>query len=110
MKKRRILLALLSILVGWGGGMAYAGTTYFDVTDESGRWFDTGVDIFGTRSLAVVPSGEKITFLQTRSINGSSRVESRHTVTSLIWPSTASKQEQIDQKTANKDDHDVVLT
>ena len=67
MKKRRILLALLSILVGWGGGMAYAGTTTFDVTDESGRWFDTGVDIFGTRSLAIVAPGDKIEFLQSRS-------------------------------------------
>ena len=25
-----------------------AGVTYFDVTDEAGRWFDTGVEIAGT--------------------------------------------------------------
>lgn len=96
MKKRRILLALLCLLVGWGGaGMAQAGTTFFDVTDESGRWFDTGADVAGTRSLAIVAPGETITFLQQSSkfksgptpTNGPSRVESRHTVTSLIWPS-----------------------
>src|SRR5262245_24624734 len=109
MKKRRILLALLSILIGWGGGIASAGTKTFDVTDESGRWFDTGVDIFGTRSLVIAAPGDKIQFLQSRSINGPSRVESRLTVTRLIWPYTAPKQEQIEQKEANQNDHDVVL-
>jgi|CXWL01.1.fsa_nt_gi hypothetical protein len=86
-----------------------ANTTYFDVTDEAGRWFDTRTTIAGTNSLAVVPPGQKIRFLQTRSFNGPSRVESFHTVTSLIFPSNATTSERIDQPTANKDDHEVTL-
>ena len=100
------------------GTVAKAGgakTTYFDVTDEAGAWFDTGTKIGETRSLAVVDRGTKIKFLQKSSkfgpaaINGASRVESRHTVTSLIWPSTANKNELLDQPTANIDDHEVTL-
>ena len=108
MKKRRILLAVLCLLAGWGGVSMAQAETFIDVTDEAGRWFDTGTDVAGTRSLAIVAPGEKVTFLQTRSIAGASRVESRHTVTSLIWPSTALG-EQIDQPTANVDDHSVTL-
>lgn len=87
-----------------------ANTTYFDVTDEAGRWFDTRNTIAGTNSLAVVPPGRKIRFLQTRSFAGPSRVESFHTVTSLIFPGTSQPSERIDQPTANKDDHEVTLT
>ena len=92
-----------------------AKTTFFDVTDEAGWWFDTGNKIGETRSLAVVDRGTKIKFLQKSSkfgpaaINGASRVESRHTVTSLIWPEKANKNEQIDQPTANQDDQEVTL-
>jgi len=86
-----------------------ANTTYFDVTDEAGRWFDTRATIAGTNSLAVVPPGQKIRFLQTRSFNGPSRVESFHTVTSLIFPGASTASERIDQPTANKDDHEVTL-
>jgi hypothetical protein len=86
-----------------------ANTTYFDVTDEAGRWFDTRVPIAGTNSLAVVPPGEKIRFLQTRSFNGPSRVESFHTVTSLIYPANSTASERIDQPAANKDDHELTL-
>lgn len=92
MAKQRILLAVLCLLVG--GGVAHtahaspAGTTYFDVTDEAGRWFDTGNDVAGTRSLAIVQPGETIKFLQqssrfSPSQGNKSRVESRHTITSL---------------------------
>jgi len=116
MKKRRMLLAMLCLLVGGGlASAAHAATTYFDVTDEAGWWFDTGTKIGETRSLAVVKRGTKIKFLQKSSkfgpaaINGASRVESRHTVTSLIWPSKANKNEQIDQPTANQDDQQVTL-
>ena len=86
-----------------------ANTTYFDVTDEAGRWFDTRATIAGTNSLAVVPPGQKIRFLQTRSFNGPSRVESFHTVTSLIFPGASALAERIDQPTANKDDQEVTL-
>jgi plastocyanin/6-phosphogluconolactonase (cycloisomerase 2 family) len=88
----------------------------FDVTDEAGHWFDTGKPVAGTRSLAIIKPGEKVRFLQTKSehgpssANGPSRVESFHTVTSLIWPSDATPAERIDQDKANKDDHEVTLT
>lgn len=90
--------------------LSTANTTYFDVTDEAGRWFDTRTTIAGTNSLAVVPPGQKIRFLQTRSFAGPSRVESFHTVTSLIFPGTSQPSERIDQPTANKNDHEVTLT
>lgn len=86
-----------------------ANTTYFDVTDESGRWFDTRATIAGTNSLAIVPPGHHIRFLQTRSFSGPSRAESFHTVTSLIFPGASTASERIDQPTANKDDHEVTL-
>lgn len=121
MRKRHIL-ALAGCLL-WGGmaGMAHAGTTYFDVTDVPGRWFDRGAanNIAGTQSLAIVPPYTKIKFLQKSSKygplgnNGPSRVESRHTVTSLIWPSTADltgrDKEVIDQSEASQDDQEVTL-
>jgi len=89
----------------------------FDVTDEAGHWFDLGSSnkVAGTQSLAIVKPGDKVAFLQTRSIhgpsgaNGPSRVESFHTVTSLIWPTAATAAERIDQDKANKDDHEVTL-
>ena len=116
MKKRRMLLAILCLLVGGGmASTAHAGTTYFDVTDEAGRWFDTGTDVAGTRSLAIVQPGETIKFLQQNSRfspskGNKSRVESRHTITSLIWPSNSSPSEQIDQEKANRKDQEVTLT
>ena len=84
----------------------------FDVTDESGHWFDTGTQVAGTRSLAIIKPGDKVAFLQTKSQfgpNGQSRVESFHTVTSLIWPADATPAERLDQDKANKDDHEVTL-
>jgi plastocyanin len=78
MKKRRMLLALLGLFVGWGGaGMAHAATVNFKVTDVPGYWFDTaGTPIAGNRSLHIIAPGDTVTFTQ--------YVESRHTVTSLI--------------------------
>ena len=84
----------------------------FDVTDEPGHWFDTGAVVGPTRSLAVAKPGDRVRFLQTKSQfgpGGKSRVESFHTVTSLIWPDGSTPAERIDQDKANKDDHDVVL-
>ena len=34
----------------------------FVITDTPGRWFDTGVDIAGTRSLAVATPGVRVNF------------------------------------------------
>ena len=98
-----------------GGPAPTPAAATFDVTDESGWWFDTGTPVAGTRSLAIVKPGDKVRFLQTKSehgpngANGPSRVKSFHTVTSLIWPADATPAERIDQDKANKDDHEVTL-
>ena len=114
MKYVRAALLVSGLLCGTAG-MAQAGTTYFDVTDEPGYWFDTGTTIAGTRSLAIVSPGETIKFLMKSSKfgphgPGPSRVESRHTVTSLIWPSTATTDQLLDEDKANQDDHQVTLS
>jgi DNA-binding beta-propeller fold protein YncE len=99
MKKRRILLALLGILAGWGmAGMAQANVT-FETTDNPGSWFDcssstdssllgcvpggvSGVPGVGSgKSLAIIKNGESITFQSTGQAN------TLHTVVSLIYPS-----------------------
>jgi hypothetical protein len=61
----------------------------------------------GTRSLAIVGPDTTINFLQ--NINGVPVAEARHTVTSLLWPSTAHADELIDQAAANQDNHHVTL-
>ncbi|MBI3046823.1 MAG: copper oxidase [Acidobacteria bacterium] len=53
----------------------------FSLTDTPGRWFDTGVDIAGTRSLAVATSGVRVKF--------SGESNTVHTRTSLIFPAGA---------------------
>jgi DNA-binding beta-propeller fold protein YncE len=81
----------------------------FVVNDEPGHWFDAGpdwdIDKLGGRSLAVVGPGATIAFTQTV---GPKKVESRHTVTSLIWPDGSQASELIDQD-ANMEDHQVTL-
>jgi len=85
-------------------------TVDFRVTDIPGHFFDldgmTNPNK-ATRSLAIVPPGAKINFWQ--DLNGVKVAESKHTVTSLIWPSTASVNERIDQASANQDNHSVTL-
>lgn len=127
MKRYRVLGVALCLAAGVAGctgdeaappaagPAAIPAAVTFDVTDEAGHWFDTGAQVAGTRSLAIVKPGDKVAFLQTKSIhgpngaNGPSRVESFHTVTSLIWPADATPVERIDQDKANKDDHEVTL-
>ena len=93
--KRRILLAVLSLFVGWGGAsMAQANVT-FETTDNPGNWFDcsasTGSPVLGCvpgavagvgsgKSLAVIGLGESITFQSTGQAN------TLHTVVSLMYP------------------------
>src|SRR5512141_3347588 len=97
-KKRRILLAILGLLVGWGGiGMAHAkqGGVTFQVTDNPGSWFECttstsasfgcvhqalGSDSTTGRSLAIIKRGESITFQ-----SGGGRANTIHTVVSLIY-------------------------
>jgi DNA-binding beta-propeller fold protein YncE len=101
MKSLRVILMAVGLLYG-ASDLALAKTVNFTVNDVPGRWFDTGVDIAGTRSLAIIAPGDTVTFNQ--------KVESRHTVTSLIWPSDAKPEELIDQPAANQDSHQVTLT
>lgn len=85
------MLPLIAGLMLGAGNLAFADAT-FKVTDTPGYWFDIGNDIAGTRSLAIISPGETVHFIQK---NGEPRdVESRHTVTSLIWPSTAGPTEK----------------
>src|SRR5437016_2039233 len=83
--KRRILLALLGLLVGWGGvGMAQAAPTVtFDAQDAPGTWFkcsntDSTKSIgcvpesvagTGQQSLAVIQPGESVGFTSTGQAN-----------------------------------------
>ncbi len=53
----------------------------FQLTDNPGRWFDTGISIAGNRSIAVVSPGTRIKF------SGNSNTV--HTRTSLIYPTGA---------------------
>ncbi len=108
---------VLSLLVGLmfsAGNFAFANDVpdqvTFRVTDVPGHWFDTGVELpGGTRSLAIVKPGTIIHFKQ-KNDDGTFVAESKHTVTSLIWPSNSASNEQIDQKEANQDNHSVTLT
>jgi DNA-binding beta-propeller fold protein YncE len=81
----------------------------FTVNDTPGHWFDAGPtwDLGGGRSLAIIKPGDIVHFNQ--SVGGPKDVESRHTVTSLIYPTGAGASEKIDQAMANKDNHHVTL-
>lgn len=88
MNVSRVLPLAAGLLLG-ASQLAFADVT-FTVNDTPGHWFDAGPawDLGGTRSLVVVKPGEKVYFNQTMS-GGKRNVESRHTVTSLIWPSNS---------------------
>lgn len=73
MKYIRVVLLMAGLMIG-ARDLASADVT-FNVTDVPGHWFDTGNDIAGTRSLAIIAPGETVNFLQV------GNVESRHTVT-----------------------------
>jgi DNA-binding beta-propeller fold protein YncE len=106
MKCSRMLPLIGGLILGTTQ-LAFADVT-FTVNDAPGHWFDTGTELpGGTRSLAIITPGETVHFNQTA---GDPRdVESKHTVTSLIWPSNANATEKIDQPTANTGNHSVTL-
>jgi len=102
MKKRRLLVAVLSMLVGWGtAGMAQAvePTVSFLAGDQPGNWFEcanTGapsasglgcvpqapsLGTVGQKSLAVINPGETVGFP-----SRGGRTRTVHTATSLIYP------------------------
>ena len=106
MKCSRMLPLVMGLMLSTAQ-LAFADAT-FTVNDTPGHWFDTGTTLpGGTRSLAIIKPGETVYFKQTQ---GQPRdVESRHTVTSLIWPDGAGASEKIDQPMANRDNHQVTL-
>lgn len=107
MKTIRVLPLVAGLMLG-AANLAFAAEATFKVTDTPGYWFDTGNDIAGTRSLAIINPGDTVHFIQR---NGEPRdVESKHTVTSLIWPAPALATEKIDQEEANTANHHVTLT
>jgi hypothetical protein len=74
------------------------------LTDNPGNWFDTGQDIAGTRSLAVVPSGTTVRFTVAKPA-----AMTVHTATSLAYPTGASSM-PFDQDEAFRGSEDVTLT
>ena len=101
MKKRRILMAVLGVLIGMGGaGMGHAATpaaVTFEATDDPGSWFEcatTGTtnslgcvaeSVAGTgqKSLAVLQPGETVAFVS------KGRANTLHTAVTLMYPTGA---------------------
>ena len=54
------------------------------LTDNPGNWFDTGVNIAGTKSLLVVPPGDTINFIIQKPLT-----QTVHTVSTLAFPTGA---------------------
>ncbi len=110
MKSSRLLPLIGGLILGTTQ-FAFADEVNFKITDIPGYWFDLdGMENphKATRSLAIVPPGTKVNFWQ--EINGVKVAESKHTVTSLLWPSTAGNDERIDQPSANQANHSRILT
>ena len=106
MRKRRLLVAALSMLVGWGtAGLVQAGepTVSFLAGDQPGNWFECvntgtptsasglgcvpeaeGLGTVGQKSLAVILPGESVGFP-----SGGGRTRTVHTASSLIYPTGA---------------------
>src|SRR5262245_40387708 len=102
MKMRQLLLAIFSMLVGWGtAGVAQAAappTVSFEAGDRPGNFFtcsNTGTSASigcvpssiggaGQKSLAVIAPGETVGF---PSVSG--EASTIHTAVSLLWPLTA---------------------
>jgi len=77
-----LVVGAVSASLSWPGVRASGGNEVnFSLTDSPGRWFDTGVDIAGTRSLAVATPGVRLKF------SGNSNTV--HTRTSLVFPAGA---------------------
>jgi hypothetical protein len=87
-QQQRVSRLAIACLVGgviaaqpWSVVRARDNEVQFSLTDVPGRWFDTGVDIAGTRSLAVASPGVRVKF------SGNSNTV--HTRSSLLFPSGA---------------------
>ncbi len=82
-KIARSILCSSAILASLVASSVSAGDNEvkFKLTDNPGSWFDTGVDVAGSRSIAIASPGVKVNF------NGASNTV--HTRTSLIFPTGA---------------------
>ena len=106
-KMRQLLLAILSLLVGWGvAGVAQAAPTVsFEAGDRPGNFFtcsNTANSASGIgcvpaaiggaqqRSLAVIAPGETVGFP-----SGSGEASTIHTALSLLWPTGATHDDDI---------------
>ena len=74
------ITAILALLFA-SNAFARDNEIRFELTDHAGRWFDTGVEIAGSRSIAVATPGVRIKF------SGDSNTV--HTRTSLLYPTGA---------------------
>jgi DNA-binding beta-propeller fold protein YncE len=73
------------------------GIWRFHLTDHPGSWFDSGLDVLGTKSLGVTTAGVgKVEF-----VSDPARTDSNHTASSLLWP-TGAKGMPFDQEKAWK--------
>jgi len=73
------------------------GLWTFNLTDQPGHWFDSGIDVLGTRSLGVTAAPlANVTF-----VNDKANTDSNHTASSLLWP-TGAKGMPFDQDKAWK--------
>ncbi|MFL5932021.1 MAG: hypothetical protein ACJ75P_12260, partial [Gaiellaceae bacterium] len=80
-----------------------AVTHTLELTDNPGNWFDSGVDIAGTRSLVVAQPGDTIRFEVAGETN------TVHTASSLLWP-TGADHMPFDQPHAYEGVEEVQLT
>lgn len=78
---RHLLIATIATVASPGISLAGGNEVNFSLTDNPGRWFDTGNTIAGTRSLAVAAPGVEVKF------SGDSNTV--HTRTSVIFPTGA---------------------
>jgi DNA-binding beta-propeller fold protein YncE len=107
-----VALVLLGIALGGLGllnekSVSSAGASNvktIELTDNPGNWFDTGQNIAGTRSLAIVPSGTTVRFDVAKPA-----AMTVHTATSLLYPTGASSM-PFDQDKAFRGTEDVTLS
>lgn len=78
---RTICSSAILTLLAAGNVSAGDNEIRFELTDNPGRWFDTGTAVAGNRSIAIATPGVKVKF------SGSSNTV--HTRTSLIFPTGA---------------------
>ena len=75
------IVSLFCLVLSTGSVLAKDSEVSFALTDNAGRWFDTGTAIAGNRSIAVATPGVRVNF------SGNSNTV--HTRTSLIYPTGA---------------------